>query len=142
MSDEEEDEEGCEENCEQCPHTQPTEGQKQMNMQDFLKKFGKYIKFGKDISKGKLPKELQEFFNFSRVSIDKTFMTSTNNLGQASVGMEKAFELLMKELKDKRIEPNSFTLGIIFALSRWAFLESEIIKKVEEAKVLKNKYII
>jgi hypothetical protein len=140
MSDEEEDE--CEENCEQCPHAQPTEGQKQMNVKEFLKKFGKYIKFGKDISKGKLPKELQEFFSFSRVSIDKTFMTSTNNLGQASAGMEKAFELLMKELKDKRIEPNSFTLGIIFALSRWSFLESEIIKKVEEAKLHKDPYIV
>jgi hypothetical protein len=64
------------------------------------------------------------------------------DLGQASVGMEHAFELLMKELKDKQIEPNSFTLGIIFALSRWSFLESEIVKKIEEERLRKEHYII
>ena len=141
MSEEECEEENCEECQEHCP--EQTKGKKQdMNMKDFLKKFGKYIKFGKTFDKGTMSKELAEFFTFSRSSVDKSFITAQPDLNQASVGMEKAFEILMRELKEQKIEPTSFTLGIIFGLSRWSFLESEIIKKISEKKLKENKVMI
>ena len=136
MSEEEE----CEENCEECEGHQTEDSKKKQphNMNEMLKKFGKKVKFGKDLNS----KQLEEFLGFSRLSVDKTFATSRSDLSNASVGMEKAFELLMKEAKDKHIDPESFTLGIIFGLSRWSFLEGEILKKLDEAKFKKEHYVI
>lgn len=141
MQDEEEE---CEENCEVChEHKIQNTEKKPQSMTEIIKTFGKKIKFGKEFKdKGKISKELDAFLSFSRVSVDKTFITSRNDLNQASVGMEKAFEVLLKEAKDKHLDPESFTLGIIFGLSRWAFLESEILKKVEEAKFHKEHYVV
>jgi hypothetical protein len=138
---EDEEEECEEENCEGCKEHQIQDKKQPKNMTEMLKKFGKKVKFGKDFSKGQVGKELAEFLEFSRKSVDKTFVTSRTDLSQSSLGMEKAFELLMKEAKDKHIDPESFTLGIIFGLSRWAFLEGEIEKKIEEAKLKKDPYI-
>jgi hypothetical protein len=47
----------------------------------------------------------------------------------------------MKEAKEKHLDPESFTLGVIFGLSRWAFLEGEVLKKIDEAKLIKDPYI-
>lgn len=146
----EDEEEECEGNCEQCGGHQPIDnGQPQdnkkkqpKNMPEALKKFGKKVKIGKGFSKGQVSKELSEFLGFSRISVDKTFMTSRSNLGQASLGMEKAFEGLMKETKDKHLNSESFTLGIIFGLSRWAFLEAQILQKIDETKFYKEHYVV
>jgi hypothetical protein len=148
MSEDEEDE--CEGNCEQCEghqpivDTQPQDSKKKSpkTVPEALKKFGKKVKIGRGFSKGQASKELAEFLEFSRVSVDKTFMTSRGDLGQASLGMEKAFEGLMKEVKDKHLNSESFTLGIIFGLSRWAFLEAQILKKIDEAKLHKEHYVV
>jgi hypothetical protein len=139
MSDDEEEE--CEGNCEECGGQQKQEKGKPQNMREMLKKYGKKVKFGKDFNKGQVSKELSDFLAFSRLSVDKTFLTSRTDLSQSSLGMEKAFELLMKEAKEKHLDPESFTLGVIFGLSRWAFLEGEVLKKIDEAKLIKDPYI-
>jgi hypothetical protein len=146
----EDEEEECEGNCEQCGEHQTIPDGNQLdskkkqpkNVPEALKKFGKKVKIGKSFNKGQASKELSEFLEFSRTSVDKTFMTSRSNLGQASLGMEKAFEGLMKEVKDKHLNSESFTLGIIFGLSRWAFLEAQILKKIDEAKFYKEHYVV
>lgn len=139
-----EEEEVCEEGCEGCQQAQQqqqTDKKNPKNMTEIIKKFGKRVKFGRDFGKGQVSKEFAEFLDFSRVSVDKTFLTSRNDLSQASVGMEKAFEILLKEAKDKHLDPESFTLGIIFGLSRWSFLEGEVLKKIEESKLQKIQYL-
>lgn len=146
----EDEEEECEGNCEQCGEHQPIDnGQPQdikkkhsKNVTEALKKYGKKVKIGKDFDKGQVCKELAEFLEFSRTSVDKTFMTSRGDLGQASLGMEKAFEGLMKEVNDKHLNSESFTLGIIFGLSRWAFLEAKLVQKIDEAKRFKENYVV
>lgn len=151
MSDDEEEE--CEENCEQCEQCeghqpidngQPQDNKKKQpkNVTEAINKFGKKVKIGKGFSKGQVSKELTEFLEFCRISVDKTFMTSRGDLGQASLGMEKAFENLMKEVKDKHLNSESFTLGVIFGLSRWAFLEAKIVQKIDEAKLHKEHYVV
>ena len=151
MSDDEEEE--CEENCEQCEQCkghqpidngQPQDNKKKQpkNIAEMIKKFGKKVKFGRGFEKGQVSKEFSEFLEFSRVSIDKTFTTSRGDLSQASLGMEKAFEILLKEVKDKNLNSESFTLGIIFGLSRWAFLEGKILQKIDEAKFCKEHYVV
>ena len=105
----------------------------------FLKKFSKPIKID-NLEKG-IPKELDEFFTFCRNSVDKTF-SGIEDLGKASEGMEKTFEVLLRLSNKKEIEPTSFTLGLIFGLSRWSFLESELAKKMEETKIKKDNYVV
>ena len=141
MAEEESEEEECGGNCEECGEHPISKKELSQNVLEIRKKFGKKVKFGKEFNKGKPSKELAEFLNFSRLSVDKTFITSRSNLSQSSLGMEKAFELLMNGAEDKNLDPESFTLGIIFGLSRWAFLEGEILQKIEEAKLRKDKYI-
>ena len=138
------DEEECEESCEECEHqTQDAQKKKKKNgigMNEMLTKFGKEIKFGREFP-SKFSKELQAFLDFSRFSVDKTYVTAKQNLGEASEGMEKAFEMILKTVSSKKIDPKSFTLGVVFGLSRWSFLESEILKKMTEAKMKKIPYV-
>lgn len=103
-----------------------------------LKKYSKPIKFT-DLKN--IPKELEEFFAFCRASVDKTF-SNIEDLEKSSEGMEKTFELLLLYKEKKEIEPISFTLGLIFGLSRWSFLESQVQKQMEEQKLKKENYIV
>jgi hypothetical protein len=132
-----------EEECEECEHTQDAQKKKKkhLGMNEMLSKFGKEVKFGKEFPT-KFSKELQEFLDFSRLSVDKTYVTSKQDLAEASEGMEKAFEIILKTVSSKKIDPKSFTLGVVFGLSRWSFLDSEILKKMTEEKMKKIPYAV
>lgn len=103
-----------------------------------LRKYSKPIKFS---NLEKLPKELEEFFSFCRASVDKTF-NNLQDLEKSSLDMEKTFKIFMYYKEKKEIEPISFLLGMIFALSRWNFLEAKITKELSQSQEKSGNYIV
>ena len=91
----------------------------------------KPIKLGK-VLEGKASKEFIDFLAFSRASVDRTFMSSVQNPEKGSIGLEKSFELLLKD--QEKIEPISFFLGLTFGLSRWNFLIARLQDNLKEKR--------
>lgn len=87
------------------------------------------VPFGEKYLEGILSKELETYLKQCRDKVDKTFINAQVNPSESSEGMEKSFEIIMMKKKVKELEPSSFTLGIIFAISRIYFLVSQIKKE-------------